>query len=70
MIYACADEEMVAFWENGTLAWSAEMNQTCQTEVAPVIDYQGRVGQTSISKCQFQNEYKTFSRKVHQLYRK
>ncbi|MCO5609630.1 hypothetical protein L7F22_063860 [Adiantum nelumboides] len=43
LIYACANKEVVAFRGNGTIAWRVGMNQTCQTAVAPVIDYDGRV---------------------------
>ncbi|KAH7282984.1 hypothetical protein KP509_35G054900 [Ceratopteris richardii] len=43
LIYACANKEVLAFQGNGTIAWRAGMNQTCQTRVAPVIDYDGRV---------------------------
>ena len=51
LIYACANNEVVAFRGNGSLALSASMNQTCQTNVAPVIDYNGKVGQYLIQHC-------------------
>ncbi|KAI5063968.1 hypothetical protein GOP47_0020638 [Adiantum capillus-veneris] len=43
LIYACANKEVVAFQGNGTIYWRVGMNQTCQTTIAPVIDYDGRV---------------------------